>query len=91
MLCGMMRRKDAAAFFKPLAPHIRHLLTIPISGEACYDPQELAAIARAIGISNVSSCITLQEAIVLLKAETTAALLVVGSLFLAGEILKNHG
>lgn len=91
MIVGMMRRKDAAAFFTPLQPHIAALATVPITGEDAYDPQALAAIAQDCGIASAMQAATPDEALRLLQDCHGEPLLIAGSLFLAGEILKNHG
>lgn len=92
LLVGMMKRKDAAAFFAPLVPHIQALAAIPIAEEACYAPQELADIARAAGIAHAMHAQKPEEGAALLLQECQPCrLLIGGSLFLAGEILKTHG
>ena len=91
LICGMMRRKDASAFFAPLAAHIRRAITVPIPGEDCYAPAVLAEHARASGIANVTACDRLADTSAHLATDAPGTLLIAGSLFLAGELLKNHG
>lgn len=90
LLCGMMARKDAATFFATLAPHLREVVTVPIAGEDCYSPEALAAIAHAQELP-ARSASSLREGATQLAASPAGILLMAGSLFFAGEILKNHG
>lgn len=91
MIAGMMRRKDATAFFTTLQPYISALVTVPIAGEDAYEPEALAAIARGCGIAFARPAASPAEALPLLQECHDQPLLIAGSLFLAGEILKNHG
>lgn len=90
MLCGMMRRKDAAAFLAALAGRVARLVAVPIPGEDAYAPEELAMLARAQGLE-AAAATDYREALALLQGCHSQPLLITGSLFLAGEILKTHG
>jgi len=91
LICGMMARKDAAAFFTPLAKHVAQLFTVPVMGEGeCHPPQNLARAAQLVGIANVQYCNSLELLPKMLAGKAAGTLVVAGSLFLAGEILKNH-
>ena len=89
LVVGMMQRKDAAGFLRPLAPHIAQCITVPIEGHDAYSAEELANIARDVGMqsvlpaSSVATCMTLMH-------ENMGIVLIAGSLFLAGEVLKKH-
>lgn len=90
LLCGLMARKDAAAYFAPLADQFDHVITMPIPGASdSQDPTVLAQVARKAGLS-VEVATDLEAAILLLKRYKPATVLVAGSLYLAGEILKTH-
>jgi dihydrofolate synthase/folylpolyglutamate synthase len=93
LVCGMMARKDAEAFLTPLAPHVAQFIAVPVVGEGdAHPPEHLAAIARKLGIARVSACHDVRELPILLSQQKIASpLLIAGSLFLAGELLKNHG
>ncbi len=87
MICGLMRRKDATAFLAPLQSVVSRFAFIPIpDAPDSYDPAELAA-----HIPGAIACASVQEAASVLADVGKATLLVGGSLYLAGEILKNHG
>ncbi|MES2984779.1 MAG: folylpolyglutamate synthase/dihydrofolate synthase family protein [Pseudomonadota bacterium] len=87
LLLGMMARKDAQAFLAPLMDVIRGLITVPIADNDCYTPQELLAFAGGRGVAVA----TLADAPAALLTSAEGTLLIAGSLFLAGEVLKNHG
>lgn len=90
MLLGLMARKDAAAFLKPLRGTVQEIGCIAIPGdEACHTPQILAETATALGFSAVAYGST-SEALQAWKRYKAATVLIAGSLYLAGEILKTH-
>lgn len=94
MICGMMGNKDAGGYFAPLAPHITALATIPIPGQdGCTVPEDLAVMAQTAGMSEIFSRDGLHAALEALKPHLTASrgrVLISGSLYLAGEVLKDH-
>jgi dihydrofolate synthase/folylpolyglutamate synthase len=90
LLCGMMRRKDAQAFLQPLAPYLSAFVGVPIAQQDAYDPATLAQCARAAGIENAEYVETLSAFADRCGNNTAGTLLIAGSLFLAGDVLKNH-
>jgi dihydrofolate synthase / folylpolyglutamate synthase len=91
LVLGMMRRKDASVFTRILAPFCNRLIAVPIAGEACYAPEELVNIAKNNGFQYATSCDDMADLSQMLHVEEKGTLLIAGSLFLAGEVLKNHG
>lgn len=90
MVCGLMARKDATAFFAPLNGAIDHVITIPITEAAdAQNADILAQAARAVGLSAQPTS-DFAAALELLKRGKPATVLVAGSLHLAGEVLKTH-
>ena len=89
LICGMMRRKDAAGFLAPLAKKISHFIAVPIAGQDCFSPEDLARIAQRLGIRKISTASSLAMATEHFDA-AKGCLLIAGSLFLAGEVLKKH-
>lgn len=89
LILGMMARKDARAFLAPLAGMVESVVTVPIPGNDCYAPEALAAVARKLGIQQVEASSTFEGATLHLRV-CEGPLLITGSLFLAGEVLKNH-
>lgn len=89
LMLGMMARKDAHAFLEPLADCIGGIIAVPIAGNDAYAPDVLAAIAGALNIQHVEAAPSLDGASLHMR-EGDGTLLIAGSLFLAGEVLKNH-
>lgn len=90
LVVGLMARKDADAFFKPLAHVVDYVITIPIPGaEDAQDPMVLLNAAKTAGIAGESAP-SLKAAMMILKRYKPATVLVAGSLYLAGEVLKTH-
>lgn len=87
MLCGMMRRKEASAYFAALEGKLARIACVAIPGaEDSFSAAELAAMAPA-----GEAFASISEAVASLRAVGGATLLIAGSLYLAGEILKTHG
>lgn len=93
LLVGLMARKDAATFLTPFAAASPRILTIPIPDAPCHSPESLASVARILGFSQVEPCASLGDALRQIAGlpDAPAHLLIAGSLYLAGEILKTHG
>lgn len=91
LICAMMRRKNAVAFFAELAPHVKAVCCIPMPEEGGYTSEELADAARTAGIAQVITAQDILAAAAVLSAHAPATLLIAGSLYLAGEVLKTHG
>lgn len=93
-ICGMMANKDAGGYFAPLAPHLAALATIPIPAhDGCAAPEDLAKVAQSAGISKVLPQSDPGTALAALQPSLTggrARVLICGSLYLAGEVLKDH-
>ena len=89
LVIGMLRSKDAAAFLRPLAPHARRLLAVPVPEEpASLRAEEVAEIAKAAGIAAEAeggAVAALQR--LAAAAEGPARVLICGSLYLAGHVL----
>jgi dihydrofolate synthase/folylpolyglutamate synthase len=90
LVLGMMKRKEANAFLAPLAPLVRQCFTVPILGDDAFDPAVLAQVARGIGMPRTEACASLANLPEAMRECGDGALLITGSLFLAGEVLKNH-
>ena len=94
MIAGLLNTKDQKSFFSQLAPVISkgHCITIP--EEAASTPAaDLAAMARAAGL-DATEMPSLMAAISSLEPELDqepCRLLIAGSLYLAGQILRENG
>lgn len=93
LVVGQMDIKDREGFFRPFADIARKIFTVPITGEAgAAHPEDLAISARSVGHSaepaeNVEDAITS----VLYDAHEHPRIMICGSLYLAGRVLKENG
>ena len=89
---GMIASKEPEAFITPLLSHVAALRTIAIPGEAdSIDPAALAGIAGNLG-DKVKSASSVAGAIHNLVgySDTPGRILICGSLYLAGEVLREN-
>ena len=92
LVVGMLNTKDETGFLRPLAPLARTIHTVPVpDAPASRDPIEAAAEARRLGLAatpapDVASALA---AIVGVEPEP-ARILVCGSLYLAGHVLREN-
>ena len=94
MVIGMLNTKDPAGYFAPFRGLAKDILTVPIEGnDAAIDPVELAQIAQQAGIP-ASAAGSVEEAfkrLTLMKLKQAPRILVGGSLYLAGNVLRDNG
>jgi len=91
-ICGMLKTKDEAGFFKALASSLTEIVCVAIPGEASALPaDELATSAQAAGLT-ATTANTPEEAVAhILSRDPAARILICGSLYFAGHILRSHG
>ena len=92
LVVGMLNTKDEAGFLRPLAPLARSVHTVPVPDEpASRDPVEAAAEARRLGIAATPAPDVASALDAIAAAEPGAArVLVCGSLYLAGHVLREN-
>ena len=93
LVVGMLNTKDEAGFLRPLSTLARSMHTVPVPGEpASRDPVEAAAEAMRLGIP-ATPARDLPEALRAIAAAEPgpARVLICGSLYLAGHVLRDHG
>lgn len=92
LICGMLGTKDASGYLKPLAPQVASLTAVDIPGEINALPAaDIAATARAAGIE-VQTAGSVAEALTTIAAAAPGArVLICGSLYLAGSVLRENG
>jgi dihydrofolate synthase/folylpolyglutamate synthase len=95
LICGMLTTKDPAGFFRPFAGLARHVMVVPVPGsEAGFDPETLARIAMECDVP-ARAFAGVRAALESLRAGWTASepprILICGSLYLAGDVLKENG
>ena len=94
VIIGMMANKDAESFLANFSGMTRHIIAVPIPGnDNAYTPAALAEAGRHLGmrIETASSVEDALCAIARLAYETPPRILITGSLYLAGEVLRANG
>jgi dihydrofolate synthase/folylpolyglutamate synthase len=92
LVCGMMNTKDVRGYMRPLAAHAATLTALSIPGEVNTLPaEETAQAARDVGMtaSTADSAEAALRGIV--AKDPKARILICGSLYLAGRILRENG
>ena len=98
LICGMLRTKDAVGFLSAFRGLARHVVTVAIPGEAAsLGPGALYDAARAAGL-DAAPAEDLEDAMLQLAAwarahgrEAPPRILICGSLYLAGQVLRENG
>ncbi|WP_205911823.1 folylpolyglutamate synthase/dihydrofolate synthase family protein [Rhodobacter sp. SGA-6-6] len=92
LICGMLNTKDVKGYMRPLAAHAAKLWAVPIPGEPNTLPAETTRdAARAAGLQ-AEAAGSVAEALARIVAITPQArVLICGSLYLAGQVLKENG
>lgn len=92
MICGMLNTKDIAGYLRPLAPHTLALHAVSIPDEAATLPaSETAAAAREVGMKAVEAESVAEALNQITAQDPQARVLICGSLYLAGNILRENG
>ncbi|WP_457645143.1 bifunctional folylpolyglutamate synthase/dihydrofolate synthase [Profundibacter sp.] len=92
LICGMLNTKDITGYLRPLAQHAKSLHAVSIPGEAATLPAaETAKAAKQVGMEthiadNVQSAIA-----DIIQTDPNARILICGSLYLAGAVLRENG
>lgn len=92
LICGMLNTKDVTGYMRPLKGKAESLFAVSIPGEANTLPAETTAeAARQAGIS-AKPAPSVRDALAEIRAkDPEARVLICGSLYLAGGILREHG
>ncbi len=91
MISGMQANKDAAGYFAPFSGLVRKVYCVAADHEGVMAPVEVCKAAASAGLS-AQICATVEEALALACAQSNEPprLLISGSLYLAGEILREN-
>jgi dihydrofolate synthase / folylpolyglutamate synthase len=89
LVCGMLNTKDVAGFMRPLAAVADSLTAVSIPGEAAtLGADETAAAARSVGFQTATAG-SLEDALGRIARDLSGArILICGSLYLAGHVLR---
>jgi dihydrofolate synthase/folylpolyglutamate synthase len=92
LICGMLNTKDIGGYLRPLAGHAEQLFAVSIPGEAATLPAtETARAAIDVGLT-AQEAPGVAEALATIVAKAPhARVLICGSLYLAGAILRENG
>ena len=91
LICGMLNTKDVRGFMAPLAGHAEGLFAVSIPGEANTLPAETTAEAASSAGLRAEIAGSVSEALAHIHArDPQARVLICGSLYLAGAILREN-
>lgn len=91
LIVGMLSTKDNVAFFRNLRPITDHVAVIQAPGPKALAAECLAEFAREAGLQ-ATPYASLRAAVqALAAAGGTGPVLIAGSLYLAGQVLAEHG
>ncbi|MGE3332197.1 MAG: folylpolyglutamate synthase/dihydrofolate synthase family protein [Rhodospirillaceae bacterium] len=92
LICGMLSTKAAADYLRPLSSRAASFTAVPIANDMAYKPNELAAAALAAGFAAPDTADTPEQALraIIANGKRRSRVLICGSLYLAGEILREN-
>lgn len=92
LICGMLNTKDITGFMRPLAGVAKDLRAVSIPGEAAtLTGPETAAFARGAGLDATTAPDVVTAIREIVADDPNARILICGSLYLAGTILRENG
>lgn len=91
LICGLMNTKDIAGYMAPIADHAVSLHAVSIPGEVnTFPAQDTAAAATKAGIPATAAESVKAATAQIIAKDAHARILICGSLYLAGRILRDH-
>ncbi len=98
LVCGMLKTKDPAGYLRAFNGLARRVIAVSIPGEQNSFPAEVtAAAAASVGLPTASAG-SVESALKMIRAEIendladpTPRVLICGSLYLAGSVLRENG
>ena len=92
LICGMLNTKDIAGYLRPMAAQVQSLHAVAIPGEANTLPAVVTRdAALAAGMQAVVAESVGQALAAIAKGTPHARVLICGSLYLAGSVLRENG
>ncbi|MEP2530196.1 folylpolyglutamate synthase/dihydrofolate synthase family protein [Shimia sp.] len=92
LICGMLNTKDISGYLRPLAQVADSLTAVSIPGEVnTLSAEKTAAAARAVGMVANESDTVLAALQGIYADDPHARVLICGSLYLAGAVLRENG
>ena len=91
LICGMLNTKDVAGYMAPLAAQVHSLTAVSIPDEInTLSAAETEAAARSVGIEAQAAESTEAALKAIIAQDPNARVLICGSLYLAGHILREN-
>ena len=92
LICGMLNTKDITGYLAPLAKISEGLFGVSIEGEAAtLEASETVAAAQSVGIQSKKAQSVADAINMIISKDATARILICGSLYLAGRVLRENG
>ncbi len=92
LICGMLNTKDVMGYLRPLAGQAESLTAVSIPGEANTLPAEATAeAATEVHLSSTTADRVAEALRAIIATTPQARVLICGSLYLAGNILRENG
>lgn len=92
LVCGMLNTKDIGGYLRPLARHAASLTAVSIPGEMNTLPAEdTEAAALTAGMAARKADSVLHAVRQIAESDPQARILICGSLYLAGQVLRENG
>jgi dihydrofolate synthase/folylpolyglutamate synthase len=95
LICGLLGTKDLAAVLRPFPGLAQELIAVTVPGQMVARPaSEIAAAAQALGLPAQTAADVgdaLRQIAVRKQGSNPPRILICGSLYLAGEVLKANG
>jgi len=92
LICGMLKTKDVRSYLQPLSSRAKSLLAVSVPGEAAtLRADETVSAAQEVGLE-ASAAQNVRDAITsITRIAPHARILICGSLYLAGHVLRENG
>ncbi len=92
MICGMLNTKDVTGYLAPLAAQAETLTAVSIPGEtATLSAEDTAAAATKVNLPATTASSVADALNSIVAQDPQARILICGSLYLAGNILRENG
>ncbi len=92
MICGMLNTKDVTGYLAPLAAQAESLSAVSIPGEtATLSAEDTAAAATKVNLPATTASSVADALNSIVAQDPQARILICGSLYLAGNILRENG
>ena len=92
LICGMLNTKDVTGYLRPLAAEAASLTAVSIPGEAAtLSAEETEAAAKSVDLQAYTAENVTEALKAILARDPSSRVLICGSLYLAGAILRENG